>query len=177
MPFPEQTETERLLLRWPTASDAEEIFARYATDPEVTRYLSWTPHKSVDETIAFERQSEEGRKEGKSFDWLIRSCETNLVLGMIGLRIDGPRAHLGYCFARDAWGQGCATEAARCVVVTAFEEPSIWRVDSLCDAEHMASARVLEKAGLAYEGTLRRYMVLPGLGDVPRDMWSYAKVR
>ena len=117
------------------------------------------------------------RKAGTSFAWLIRSRETNLVLGMIGHRVHGPRAHLGYCLARDAWGQGYATEAARRVVEAALAEPSIWRVEALCDAEHTASTRVLQKAGLAYEGTLQRYMVLPNLGNVPRDMRCYARVR
>ncbi len=177
MSFPEQIETERLVLRWPTEADAAEIFARYATDPQVTRYLSWKPHRSVDETIAFQRLDREWREAGTSFAWLIRSRDTNLVLGMIGHRLHGSRAHLGYCLARDAWGQGYATEAARRVVALALEEPPVWRVESVCDAEHTASARVLEKAGLVYEGTLRRYMVLPNLGDVPRDMRCYARVR
>jgi RimJ/RimL family protein N-acetyltransferase len=43
--------------------------------------------------------------------------------------------------------------------------------------ENRASARVLEKAGLQLEGTLRRYLVLPSLGYAPRDMLCYATVR
>ena len=46
-----------------------------------------------------------------------------------------------------------------------MNEPAIWRVQAFCDVENRASARVLEKAGLTLEGTLRRYMVLPNLGD------------
>ena len=177
MSFPEQIETERLVLRWPTEADAAEIFARYATDPEVSRHMLWLPHRSLDETVAFVRQSNERREAEKLCAWLIRMRETSQVLGMIGVQIDGPRAHLGYCLARDAWGQGYATEAARCIVTLALAQSSIWRVESVCDAEHTASARVLEKAGLVYEGTLRRYMVLPNLGEVPRDMRCYARVR
>jgi RimJ/RimL family protein N-acetyltransferase len=56
-------------------------------------------------------------------------------------------------------------------------EPTIWRIQAFCDVENRASARVLEKAGLTFEGTLRRYMVLPNLSDAPRDMLCYAKVR
>ena len=55
--------------------------------------------------------------------------------------------------------------------------PSIWRVQAFCDVENRASVRVLEKSGLTLEGTLRRYMVLPNLGDIPRDLCCYAKVR
>ena len=55
--------------------------------------------------------------------------------------------------------------------------PDLWRIQAYCDTENNASARVLEKAGLKLEGTLRRYLVLPNLGTDPRDVFMYAKVR
>jgi [ribosomal protein S5]-alanine N-acetyltransferase len=58
-----------------------------------------------------------------------------------------------------------------------LDRPDIWRLQAFCDLENRASARVLEKAGLTLEGILRRYMVFPNLGDVPRDVYCYAKVR
>jgi ribosomal-protein-alanine N-acetyltransferase len=177
MKFPEELLTPRLLLRPPTEADCEEIFTRYAHDPQVTQYLSWRPHKSVADTIEFRRKSSVDVEAGRVFPWLIRSSETRNVLGMIGLRIDGHTVHLGYCLARDAWRQGFATEAASAVVAVAMNEPSIWRLQALCDLENRASARVLEKFGLTFEGTLRRYMVLPNLSDTPRDVHCYAKSR
>jgi RimJ/RimL family protein N-acetyltransferase len=83
----------------------------------------------------------------------------------------------GYCLTRDAWGHGYATEAARAFVAAAFQVPGIWRIQAFCDVENTASARVLEKIGLEREGTLRRYMVLPNMGDAPRDAHCYAKIR
>lgn len=74
-------------------------------------------------------------------------------------------------------GQSYVTEAARAIVATARTEPTVWRVQAYCDVENRASARVLEKAELTYEGTFRRYIVLPNLGDVPRDVHVYAWVR
>jgi RimJ/RimL family protein N-acetyltransferase len=53
MKAPETVKTKRLLLRKPIIDDADEIFERYAGDPEVTRYLGWPMHKSVDDTRAF----------------------------------------------------------------------------------------------------------------------------
>lgn len=50
---PEEIETARLLLRRPRTSDADAIFSRYASDAEVTRYLSWPRHESVRETRIF----------------------------------------------------------------------------------------------------------------------------
>lgn len=177
MTFPEELLTARLLMRPPLEADCEEIFARYAHDPQVTRFLSWRPHTSVNHTIEFRRKALADVEAGRAFQWLIRSSETHKVLGMIGLRVDGHRVHLGYCLARETWGQGIATEAASAVVAAAMHEPTVWRLQAVCDIENRASARVLEKIGLTFEGTLRRYMILPNLGEIPRDVHCFARVR
>jgi RimJ/RimL family protein N-acetyltransferase len=43
--------------------------------------------------------------------------------------------------------------------------------------ENIASARVMEKAGMAREGLLRRYVVHPNISAEPRDAYLYAVVR
>jgi RimJ/RimL family protein N-acetyltransferase len=79
--------------------------------------------------------------------------------------------------ARDAWGHGYATEAARTIVEMAFQDPFVWRVQATCALDNVASARVLEKVGLTFEGILRRHHVLPNLGNAPRDVRMYAIIR
>jgi [ribosomal protein S5]-alanine N-acetyltransferase len=69
------------------------------------------------------------------------------------------------------------TEALTEVVSWALQQPSIFRIGAVCDVENIASARVMEKAGLLREGLLRRWLVHPNVGDDPRDCWSYARVR
>lgn len=49
----EVIETARLYLRKPVSTDAESIFTIYASDPQVTRYLSWPTHRGLDDTRAF----------------------------------------------------------------------------------------------------------------------------
>lgn len=83
----------------------------------------------------------------------------------------------GYCLASDVWRRGYATEAARAFVEVAFNTLPLVRVQAMCDVENAASAHVLEKAGLTCEGTLRRYLVFPNLGEGPRDVFIYARVR
>src|SRR5204862_157929 len=95
----------------------------------------------------------------------------------VGGAIEKHRMQFGYCLARDAWGHGFATEAAGTFVAAVSKHPAIWRIQAFCDIENHASARVLEKVGLEREGTLRRYLVLPNLGDAPRDVYCYAKIR
>jgi RimJ/RimL family protein N-acetyltransferase len=171
--LPEELLTQRLRLRPPTKADARLIFERYGSDPEVCRYMSWRPHRSLDDALAFlKRASDEGRAVR-----LIFLRDTGQLVGSVGGRPDGHRVEFGYCVARDSWGQGIATEAARAFVAAVLEDPMIQRVQAFCDVENLASARVLEKTGLTLEGTLRQYMMMPNISDSPRDMLCYAKVR
>jgi RimJ/RimL family protein N-acetyltransferase len=169
--------TERLLLRPPTLADAEQIFARYGQDAEVSRYMSWIPHRTIEDTVTFLKRIVCDNAEGRSFGLLIFLRSTDQLLGSVGGVIEKHRMQFGYCLARDAWGQGFATEAARAFVAAALEIPEIWRIQAFCDFENRASARVLEKIGLEREGTLRRYMVLPNMGDAPRDVHCFARIR
>ncbi len=169
--------TARLRLRPPTEADAENIFGRYGQDPEVCRYMSWKPHRCVDDTLAYLSRIVGDNAEGRSMGFLVFSRASGELLGSVGGAIEKHRMQFGYCLAREAWGHGFATEAARAFVAAALENATLWRVQAFCDVENGASARVLEKAGLEREGTLRRYLVLPNLGDVPRDVFCYAKVR
>jgi [ribosomal protein S5]-alanine N-acetyltransferase len=179
MQLPDEMLTERLWLRRPALSDAEQIFACYSNDPEVCRFLAWKPHQSVADTIAY-LQRMLAEEEEKNHGYLIFARESGELLGSIGggvMGVDGVRVQFGYCLARDAWGQGFATEATRPFVHAVLSDPSIWRIQALCDVENAVSARVLEKCGLKFEGTLRRYMILPNLGDTPRDVHCYSSVR
>jgi ribosomal-protein-alanine N-acetyltransferase len=169
--------TERLRLRPPTLADAEQIFARYGQDALVSRYMSWIPHRSIEDTVAFLERIVCDNAEGRSLGFLIFSRSSGQLIGSVGGAIDKHRMQFGYCLARDAWGRGYATEAARAFIDAALEIPGLWRVQAFCDVENSASARVLEKIGLECEGTLRRYMVLPNMGDAPRDVYCYARIR
>jgi RimJ/RimL family protein N-acetyltransferase len=157
--------------------DAEPVFARYCQDAEVSRFMNWRPHRSIDDTHEYLTRIVSENAQGVSAGYLIFSRERSELLGSVGGRIVGTYVQFGYCLARDAWGRGYATEAARAFVAAALDEPAIWRVQAFCDVENHASARVLQKAGLKLEGTLRRYLVLPNLGDAPRDVFCYATIR
>ncbi|HEY2841054.1 MAG TPA: GNAT family N-acetyltransferase, partial [Pirellulales bacterium] len=174
MTFPERIETERLLLRWPTDADAEQIFVRYASDPVVTKYLTWAPHKTVDDTLTFLKWRRESRGQ---FTWIVTPRAGGPLLGGIGCRRDQHIVQFGYCFAREAWGRGYATEAAREMVNCWLSEPTVWRVQAFCNPINLASARVLEKCGLSLEGTLRRHALTPNFSNEPCDALCYAIVR
>lgn len=171
---PERIETERLVLRKPRLDDAPEIFAAYAQDPEVTRYLTWRPHTSVEETHQFIGQMLKYWEIGRAYPYALTSKDSDTIIGMIAVHPDGYRLGIGYVLARVHWGKGYIPEAAQALINWAFQQPSIYRVDATTDVENIASQRVLEKLGMQCEGILRRYMIHPNLSDVPRDSYIYA---
>ncbi len=174
--IPQSLQTLRLHLRAPRLEDAELILHRWAHDPAVTRYMSWKPHQTVDQSLQFIRQALQDAHADKH-TWLIEQCDDTRLLGSVGLRRDGHRVELGYCLARDAWGQGYATEAARAVTEAALADPAIYRVSACCAPANHASVRVMEKIGMRREGLLRAWLVLPNISDRPQDMLCYAKAK
>jgi ribosomal-protein-alanine N-acetyltransferase len=173
----EHIETERLVLRRPRPEDAEAIFERYASDIEATRLLSFPRHESIAATRTFLEWSEAEWTRWPAGPYLVESRESGRLVGSTGLSFETPqRAATGYVLARDAWGRGYATEALRQVVTTA-RECGVRRLYALSHPENRASLRVLEKAGFACEGTLRRHAVFPNLvpGE-PLDVLCYSIV-
>lgn len=177
MKAPERVETARLVLRRPVEADAEAVFARYASDAEVTRFLGWPRHRSVEETRNFLAFCEGEWERWPAGSYLIDRKPDGLLLGGSGFAFETPwRASTGYVLARDAWGAGYATEALAAVVGLA---PSLGlrRLYALCHPDHSASWRVLEKCGFLREGLLRRHAELPNLrpGEAS-DLLCYARV-
>jgi [ribosomal protein S5]-alanine N-acetyltransferase len=175
--IPEEVETQRLRLRRPTLKDAEAIFRRYASVPEVTRYLAWPTHRTVADTEDFILGSDKAWSEDGAGPYLVLS-QDGVLLGGSGLALHTPQsAETGYVFAQDAWGRGYATEVVQRVVLLAFRIPSLSRLRALCHLENAASRRVLEKAGFVLEEVLRNHSVFPNCG-LPNavDVCSYARV-
>jgi [ribosomal protein S5]-alanine N-acetyltransferase len=173
---PESLLTERLLLRKPRPEDAPLIFASYAQDPEVTRYLAFRPHRDVKDAHEAVERFLEAWSTGKSYCWLIFLREDNTLIGAIAARPD-QGINLGYLLARPFWGEGFMTEALTAIVEWAFTNPSVFRIWAVCDLDNTASARLLERNRFHNEGVLRRWSVHPNISEIPRDCFCYARTR
>ncbi|HEV2800701.1 MAG TPA: GNAT family N-acetyltransferase [Pyrinomonadaceae bacterium] len=174
---PTHIETARLSLRKPVAADVPLIYAAYAADPAVTRYLTWRPHQSLADGERPFAEQQAAWESGKYFSWVITLKEQNELAGMISVRPEGWRVDLGYVLGRKWWGRGLMTEAVRAVTDYVLSEPEVFRVWAVCDVENAASARVLEKTGMRREGILRRWAMHPNAGDEPRDCFCYARIK
>jgi ribosomal-protein-alanine N-acetyltransferase len=160
---PQQLDTDRLVLVAPTDGDAAEMFARYASDGEVTRYLSWSRHRTVEDTQRFVEFSIAEWERWPAGPYLIRARTDGRLLGGTGLGFEREdEAVTGYVLASDAWGQGYATEALRAMVDLAGTL-GLRRVHAQCHADHRASAHVLEKCGFTREAGSPSPLEFPNL--------------
>lgn len=177
MKAPERIETDRLVIRRPQMTDAEAIFSRYASDPEVTRYMAFPTHKSVADTHVFLAVSDSHWERWPAGPYLVHAREDGRLLGGTGLSFETPqRAMTGYVFARDAWGQGYATESLRAMIDVA-RHTGVERLYSVCHIDHHPSWKVLEKCKFLREGILRRYFEFPNLSPgALSDVFCYSVI-
>src|SRR5262249_52748893 len=100
-------------------------------------------------------------------------CAGNRLVGTIGL--DGPalrgKLMMGDWIGEKYWNKGDASEAAREGISYAFGRLGVVRVDAYFFPENPASGRVMEKAGMKLEGTMRNYVIKDGNA---RDSVMYA---
>ncbi|MEZ5401754.1 MAG: GNAT family N-acetyltransferase [Bryobacteraceae bacterium] len=171
----ERYETERLILCRPRPGDAEAVFARYAADPEVARYMSWPRHERIETVREFLAFSDAEWARWPGGPLLIESREGKL-LGGTGFGFQSrDLAIVGYVLARDAWGRGYASEALRGVVAMAAAVAPV-RLEASCHADHRASARVMEKCGFQFDGRRAAHAEFPNLAPGVRcDVLRYSR--
>ncbi len=151
--------TTRLYLRQPTEQDAEAISA-IAGDWEVARRLGRMPHPYADTDYRFFLDHVVPNEP----TWVILWRQTESIIGVIGLKpdADGESAELGYYIARNCWGRGVATEAARAVVHAAIRSLGYCRLKSGYHMDNPASGGVLMKVGFTVVGTSNRPCLAEG---------------
>lgn len=174
---PERFTTERLTLRPGTVADAEALFDAYAGDPEATRYLSWRTHEHPGETREFLAGAQASWQDGSECIWVLVPRDGSDPIGALGAADTPHGIEIGYVLARNRWGRGLMTEALGAIMSWLGAQADIHRVWAYCAVDHVRSARVLERSGMTYEGTLRRWVVLPNLADEPCDARVYSWVR
>jgi len=151
-------ETERLILRPLTVSDAEAAYRGWTSDPEVAKYVSWLPHRSVDDTLEWLKEIEwEQDPEGNTvlrgnYIWGFVLKETNELFGSGGLIWEEglQMFQVGYNIMRTHWNRGYTTEAMRAALRFAADL-GIKRVAGGHAKENPASAKVLAKLGFIYD--------------------------
>ena len=153
-------ETERLFLRPFTMEDTEAMFLNWANDEAVCRYMTWPPHENVEVTRELLTRWTGCYDALDYYNWAIVLKGSNPeLIGNISvnrIREDTLCATMGYCMSRAHWGKGIMTEALSALVDFFFDQVGFNRIDADHDIENPASGRVMEKAGMRFEGTARQ---------------------
>ena len=151
-------ETERLTLRPFRVEDAEAMHRNWASDEEVTRFLTWPPHESVEETAALLTNWCGKYESADWYQWAIVPKTLNEPIGSISavkVNDDTRSADIGYCMGKAWWGQGLMPEALGAVIAFFFDEVEAGCVTACHAPENPKSGRVMQKCGMHYDGTLR----------------------
>lgn len=151
-------ETERLILRRFVMEDAKAMFENWASEDEVTKFLTWPTHVSIEDTKFVLNNWIENYKKPDFYNWAIELKSNGDIIGNISVvevqeNIEG--AVIGYCMGTRWWGQGIMPEAGKSVIHYLFEKVGVHRIAANHDKNNPKSGRVMEKIGMIYEGTLR----------------------
>jgi RimJ/RimL family protein N-acetyltransferase len=169
----EPLRTERLLLRPMRADDAVSIAAR-RSDPDVARYQNWTTPYPLEraQTLVADVVAMDGPTDGEWWMLTIADPDDSTVLGDLVVRLSwqGRSAEIGYTLAPDAWGAGYAVEAATELVRYLFDDLGVTRIEAMLHPDNPASAMVLERIGMRFEGHTRASF---WVGDDNSDDWIY----
>jgi RimJ/RimL family protein N-acetyltransferase len=169
--------TDRLLLRRVRLDDAEALAER-RSDPEVARFQNWIAPYPIEKarTVVEEVAAMDGPVNEQWWMLTIADPDDTVIHGefVVHLTGEGRTAEIGYTLARDVWGRGYAVEAAEAVVEYLFETVGVTRVEGMLHPDNPASAMVLERTGLLWEGHLRSSF---WLGAENSDDWVYGMTR
>lgn len=169
-------ESSRLILRKVRAGDLQAVHA-YASNPAVTEHLVWEPHRTLEDTRRYVSEILRRYRDGELAPWAIELRAGGEMIGTCGFvtwyRHDA-RAEIAYVLAQPYWNRGYATEAVRAAIDFGFASMELNRIEGRCMVENVASARVLEKLGMRYEGAMRQQIRAKGRF---RDVRLYAILR
>ncbi|WP_143319806.1 GNAT family N-acetyltransferase [Clostridium sp. HBUAS56010] len=150
-------ETDRLILRPFQQEDAKDMYNNWASSEAVTKYVTWPAHESMDQTEMILKIWVKNYVDPKCYQWCLEYKENGEAIGSMGVvgmdeTIDA--VEIGYCIGESYWHRGITTEALRAVVQFLFEKAECNRISARHDTKNPNSGKVMNKAGLQYEGTL-----------------------
>ncbi|MFL0248675.1 GNAT family N-acetyltransferase [Candidatus Clostridium stratigraminis] len=154
-----QINTEILILRKFNSLDAQAMFNNWANDPEVTKFLVWPAHKSIEESESILSDWIKGYSDKMFYQWAIVLKESGDepigTINVVHMNDEIDMVHIGYCIGRRWWNKGITSEAFKGIIPFLIEDVGVKRIESRHDPRNSNSGKVMLNCGLQYEGTLR----------------------
>ena len=154
-----QIETDRLILRKFSAEDCLPMYRNWASDAEVTKFLTWPAHTSAVTTGIILQQWIDGYGKDDFYQWAIELKSIGEPIGSISVVSQDEqirKVEIGYCIGRPWWNQGIMAEALGAVIDFMIGEVGMNRVEAKHDVNNPNSGAVMRKCGMCFEGTHRQ---------------------
>lgn len=150
--------SEQLILRRFTIQDADAMYGNWASDPEVTKFLTWPTHRDAALTASILREWVSAYESASFYQWAIVPKELGQPIGSISVVSydeSTNMAEIGYCIGQKWWHCSYTSEALRTVMDFLFREVKINRLVAKHDTNNPHSGSVMKKCGMTFEGVLR----------------------
>lgn len=151
-------ETNRLILRPFNIDDAEDIFTMWACDDEVTKYLTWNSHKTIEDTYRILNIWLDQYEKPERLNFALVLKEENTLIG--GIDVVGYLDSIpviGYVLSRKYWNNGYMTEACKCLLNYLFSLGyNQVRIDAVVD--NVGSNKVIQKCGGKLINTVEEFI-------------------
>lgn len=155
----QRLETDRLILRRYVDADAAAMYRNWASDPEVTKYLTWPTHSSPEVSRHVIMDWIKQYPNESCYHWAIvlkdKEDEPIGDIAVVDMKENVSMAHIGYCIGKNWWHRGITAEALKAVMDFLFHVVDVQRIEARHDPRNPNSGKVMEKCGMKYEGTLR----------------------
>lgn len=150
-------QSSRLIFRALTLDDAEDIFS-YAQNEEVSQYVFWDSHKTIDDSIQFIKETIQEYQKEKKLMWGVVLKNTNKLIGTCGFMSyykTNKCLEIGYAFNQKYWHKGYAKESLSTIINYAFNHLDAIRIQGICVLENIGSKKTMLSCGMEFEGILQ----------------------
>ena len=152
-------ETKRILLRRFSEDDAEAVYHNWASDPDVTQFLTWPPHTSIKVSQEILEDWVAAYEKDNYYHWaiILKEHGSDPIGGVCAVNQNDDLSiiHIGYCIGKAWWHQGIMSEALKAVMDYFFDKVGANRIETRHDPRNPHSGMVMKKCGMKYEGTMR----------------------
>ena len=153
-------ETERLVLRPFVLSDYIPMYNNWASDPEVSKFLTWPTHTDIEISRKITENWVKSYKNDNYYQWAIAfKNEVNNPFGSISVVFTDENIlsfEIGYCIGKKHWRKGITSEALSAIIDYLFTNTDVNRIEAIHDVNNPNSGRVMKKCGMIFEGTHRQ---------------------
>ena len=154
----QKLETERLILRRFVIEDSAAMYNNWASDDEVTKYLTWPAHSSQEISKSILEDWVDSYSDESYYQWAIVLKDKGEPVGSISVvekNENVSKVHIGYCIGKAWWHRGITSEALKAVMDFLFDTVDVNRIEARHDPRNPNSGKVMKKCSMKYEGTLR----------------------